>query len=549
MNALSINHKIRFGYAIALSIAILGTATGFRIGEAYQTQALAQKQNDLAELNLLNDLRSSVLQVENQSLKLAVFQPGTRLWKEQYQQLLKDGNTLEELWRSLETYIARPIYAKEQHREGIAQFVAQYSPVKATYLEEMRTIVQNRDLKVLSTAQIRQTQQRLNQFVQQPFSLEFHDSLVQLKKVAERSQQDLTATETRVHEAELIKGRIIISSILFSAAIAALLAIYTSRTISQPIQNLTHIAKKATQDSNFDLQVPVTTTDEVGTLATAFNQLIHRVKTLLEEQQAEANQKLIQSEKMSSLGRMVADVAHEINNPVNFIYGNLAPTRNYIQDLLGLIDSYLAKVPEATIQQQIKDIDLEFLREDLAKILQSNQVGADRIRQIVMGLKNFSRLDDDAVYPVDLHACIDSTLLILNNRIKKGIAIVKNYGTIPEVPGSSGSLYQVFMNILSNAMDALEEVNVSDPEIMISTLKVEPNHVLVKISDNGAGMSAETQARVFETFFTTKPIGVGTGLGLSISHQIITKKHGGSLECESELGQGTTFLITLPIER
>lgn len=276
---------------------------------------------------------------------------------------------------------------------------------------------------------------------------------------------------------------------------------------------------------------------------------------------------LVQTEKMSSLGQLVAGVAHEINNPVNFIYGNLQYTGEYIQSLLHLIELYQQHYPTPTreIQAEAEAIDLDFLKEDLPKLLSSMKVGADRIKKIVLALRNFSRMDEAEVKPVDIHEGIDSTLMILQNRLKEmpkhpGITVIKEYGDLPLVECYAGQLNQVFMNILSNAVDALEEggsyEKVSTKEelhplatIWICTEAIDGNFVRVRIADNGVGMSELVQSRLFDPFFTTKPIGKGTGLGMSISYQIVTEKHGGSLQCNSTLGQGAEFLIEIPIRR
>jgi signal transduction histidine kinase len=268
---------------------------------------------------------------------------------------------------------------------------------------------------------------------------------------------------------------------------------------------------------------------------------------------------------MSSLGQLVAGVAHEINNPVNFIYGNLAPAHDYIQDLLNLISLYQEHYPQpiAEIADETEAIDLEFLREDLPKLLSSMQMGAERIRQIVLSLRNFSRLDEAEVKAVNIHEGIDSTLIILENRLKAkpehpAIAIIKEYGNLPLVECYAGQLNQVFMNILTNAIDALEEQNkqrsfqellVSPSEIWISTHLSSNNRVVIKISDNGPGMSLAVKQHIFNPFFTTKPVGKGTGMGMSISYQIITENHGGTLACLSSPGQGTEFIIEIPLQQ
>ena len=286
-------------------------------------------------------------------------------------------------------------------------------------------------------------------------------------------------------------------------------------------------------------------------------------RALQELQQTQSQ--LIQTEKMSSLGQMVAGVAHEINNPVSFIYGNLTHTHNYTQDLLALVHLYQQHYPNPVpeIQEQIEDIDLDFLIEDLPKMLDSMNVGAERIRQIVLSLRNFSRLDEAEMKQVDIHEGIDSTLLILQNRLKAhgkhpGIELVKEYGDLPSVECYAGQLNQVFMNILSNALDALDSYNqqrqldenrVDPSTITIRTLELNPDYIAVGIADNGPGITQEVRTRIFDPFFTTKPVGKGTGLGLSISYQIVVDKHRGSILCKSEPGQGTEFWIEIPVRQ
>lgn len=274
---------------------------------------------------------------------------------------------------------------------------------------------------------------------------------------------------------------------------------------------------------------------------------------------------MIQSEKMSSLGQMVAGVAHEINNPVNFIHGNLSHASDYIRDLLGLIALYQQLIPDppAAIQAEIEAIDLEFLTIDLTKILQSMRVGTERIREIVLSLRIFSRLDEAEVKEIDLHAGIDSTLTILHNRLKAKperpeIQVIKDYDNLPLVECYAGQINQVFMNILSNAIDALEqphpEPSQTDREtqprqIQIRTELTPHDWIVIRIADNGPGITETVSNRLFDPFFTTKPVGKGTGLGLSISYQIITEKHQGRLWCNSYPGKGAEFVIEIPVQQ
>ncbi|MEG4998346.1 PAS domain S-box protein [Microcoleus sp. B4-D4] len=280
------------------------------------------------------------------------------------------------------------------------------------------------------------------------------------------------------------------------------------------------------------------------------------------EELKSTHSQLVQSEKMSSLGLLIAGVAHEINNPVSFIYGNLAYLKNYTRDLFNYLELYQKHYPNPVveIQQKIEENELDFLVEDFPKIVSSMSVGIERIDQIVKSLRNFARHDDSQMKPVNLHEGIDSTLLILNHRLKgngeiPSIAIVKEYGKLPPVKCFGGPINQVFMNILSNAIDALgdgnskqsfQEMRESPSQIKICT-EVRENFVEIKIADNGPGIAEEVKQRIFDTFFTTKPVGKGTGMGLSISYQIVVERHNGELSCTSELGKGTEFIIKMPI--
>jgi signal transduction histidine kinase len=306
------------------------------------------------------------------------------------------------------------------------------------------------------------------------------------------------------------------------------------------------------------------------------NQLLRQSEALAREQAQhlqhcledlkKTQAKLIQTAKMSSLGQVVAGIAHEINNPVNFIYGNISHVSDYIQDLLHLLQLYQQQYtpPSSEIQTEIEAIDLEFLIADLPHIMASMKGGVDRIQKIVLSLRNFSRLDEAHIKPVDIHQGIKSSLMILQNRLhtraaRPDIQVIEEYSALPLVECYAAELNQVFINILSNAIDALKEYNKQRSledigacplAITIRTFLLEENsRVVIQILDNGPGMTADVKDRIFEPFFTTKPVGEGTGLGLYISYQIVLEKHGGALKCFSEVGQGAEFWIEIPIRQ
>lgn len=564
---LSIHDKICRGYALALCVAIGGTAVGMLVGTHYYRRTNNQVHID-RESQLLNKLQVALLRTQSSQEWLSYGLGQPQIFDRKYQELQNNISNLKLLFSEFK----KPSYL--EHIEGIEKIRSSGDFLLANYIYPLEIV--NEKISKLPNNPAQQSIKRklLLNFDRDKIGLQLDRAVNDLAEIIDRAQQQEDAGREAMLQAQALRVQIIWGSMVLSIVVAAVLAGFTSRAIAKPLAAVTKIAQRVTEESNFQLQVPVTSTDEVGVLAASLNQLIQKVNQLLEELKSEQESQILQNEKMATLGRMLAGVAHEVNNPINFIYANIPPARNYVEDILDLLKTYETEIsnPPAAVITKGEEIDIDFLKEDLSKIFDSMHLGAERAKAIILSLKDFSRLDDAAPHPVDLHACIDSSLLILNSRIKQGIEVVRNYGNIPTVEGYMGLLYQVFVNLINNALDAVEEKAKSEksssaeakkqsasesmkqevptfsPRIVITTEYLDDDSVVVRISDNGTGIAPESQEKMFETFFTTKPRGVGTGLGLAIGREIIVKKHGGTINFWSEVGTGTEFSIALPIK-
>ena len=545
---LSIHQKITYGYILSLSIAVLGTGVGLIVGEHYDDKGLAQLEIAQDRYKQLSELENSVLKVKLHQQGLIIAAEKNALYSpkiKQLQQSIDEANS---------------------HLFQLKDNFKHYHDIPADYAADLKTFLQVCDRAVNSYTQLLQALlQKVNYPNKTPQNIQEQKQILQeiinikqstnVEKISQTLERLVNSTFVQEEQAKATFKRakvlrliIIVSSMVLSVTIAMALALHTSRAIARPIKAVTQVARQATQEGNYELQAPVTSDDEIGVLATSLNQLIQQVASQIRElKQAQAQ--LIQGEKMSSLGQMVAGIAHEINNPVNFIYANLDYVHDYTKDLLELVQLYQLHHPQTVpeIHNKIEEADLDFISEDLPKIISSLHTGSERIRQIILSLRTFCHLDEAEMKQADIHEGIDHTLLILNHRINKGIEIIKQYGKLPLLECYPAQLNQVFWHIISNAIDELLDHKnpLLQPQIVIETKLVNSREFEMRIRDNGRGIDREIQDKIFDPFFTNKPVGEGTGMGLAICYQIV-EKHRGTIQVISALGQGTEFVIRLP---
>ncbi|HEY9602390.1 MAG TPA: ATP-binding protein [Allocoleopsis sp.] len=544
----SIHQKIAYGYVLSLGIAVLGTGTGLIVGNYFESRAVEKFTVAQERHELMGSLEQSVLQIKlHQQRTVSAFRNQDNP-KEEIASLIESlndaKNNLSKLKANIIDYQDLPL----NYATNLKSLLNTYDAQMSAYTHSVQSLAQQVDRTTPASSQIQTEQKILDILINGKPATKLEQLSENLEILYGSSAEQMRQAKVTFKAAKALGLTIIVSSMALSIAIAAALALYTSRAIAHPLQAVTDIAKRVTEEGDYHLKAPVISEDEVGVLANSLNQLIERVaKQIRELQQAQGQ--LIQSEKMSSLGQMVAGVAHEINNPVNFIYGNLEHANTYAEHLLELIELYQQyySEPIPEIQNKIEEFELEFIREDLPQLLCSMHMGAERIRQIVLTLRNFSHLDEAEKKPVDIHEGIENTLLILLHRFNEKIEIIKHYGNLPLIECYPAQLNQAFMNIISNAIDALEmHPALSNPQIVIQS-NLTGEQIEVRIKDNGLGIKPEIKDKIFDPFFTTKPVGKGTGMGLAISYQII-EKHQGTIEVFSVFNQGTEFVVTLPIK-
>ena len=594
----SLGSKMLLAYGVAFAVIIAGVAAGFSISKRTERRALAiqvEANEDVATVQYLKESLLTLLfqnqavsyqlanatEVERAELRnSATFQAeitalteSHKLFKQRWQVFTEsdefgeadDVENAAELDTVTEAEAKIAAAIRQEHGTAVGEYIRQAD----------RLFLQiNPDVVTLNQIALLQTE--LATLNQSAFITELDAFTENITLLAEATEEEQEEAAELLEQASITQIQLTLVSILLSGILGSLLMITLSRILLRPLEKMTVTTQQSIQDANFDLRVPTTNHDEVGKLAQTFNAYMQFVKQLLTRQET-INQELqntldelhrtqaqmLQQEKMSGLGQLVAGIAHEINNPINFIYGNLTHAQRHAEDLLMLVQIYQRHYPDpvSEIEATAEEIDVEFLQKDLPKILSSMRTGSDRIREIVLSLRTFSRLDEAECKRVDIHAGLESTLILLNHRLKArpghpGIQVVKAYATLPNVKCYAGLLNQVFMNVLSNAIDALDSmIDKQTPQerqdnpgkITVTTTLLDEEWVQIAIADNGPGIDPSVQQHIFEPFFTTKPVGKGTGMGMSISYQIVTDRHGGKLECFSTPGNGAEFIIQIPL--
>jgi two-component system, NtrC family, sensor kinase len=595
---MKIGYKIACGYAAAIGVALLGTATGLFVGDSYQYSARQQLDRSLQQEALYHQLEVAVLEVRSHPQRLATVL-GNSIWFDfEVSKFRNDTARVLALSAEIQAFIRDRPSAQLLNDTQILELSEGYIKTTKLLIEQIESIWQQIQPANLTQAEIETARQKLSSATATKtlnrIQVQFERLGEQLEQNQRRIQKQKIAANRALDNAEKLRLSIVIGSMVVSAAISSILSYFTSRTIVRPISSLTQLAARVTQTSDFKMQIPVTTRDEIGSLTTSFNQLLREIGKYtreLESSNATLEQRtqiltktltdlkhtqfqLIQAEKMSSLGQLVAGIAHEINNPANFIYGNLTHANGYTDSLMKLLILYrqLWENPPPEIAEVEKDIDIEFLQADLPKIFTSMETGVKRIQKIVTSLRTFACLDEAELKRADIHQGLDSTLMILQHRLKAKslqvggraysqpeIKVVKDYSdSLPIVECYVGQINQVFLNILNNAIDAIDEKQLqrtgkereeNPGQIAIRTVAIDSQWVQIAIADNGTGIPDRIQKYIFDPFFTMKPVGKGTGLGMSICYQIVAEKHGGKLEYVSTADRGTEFFIKIPIKQ
>ncbi|MGD1906752.1 MAG: ATP-binding protein [Leptolyngbyaceae cyanobacterium] len=564
-----VGQQISYGYFAAIAIGGAGTLTGMVIADYFQGRGVTQLLDAQAQTQFLSDFDRAADQAQIHGVRAVAFAGKPDQQQAELTDLRAQLATMVVIRQEVNTFIqADPAWLAD-NPEHLQVLLETYEQQLNEYAEAIFAAVQTENPKAaLPDLLAGETTESLDQF---------HDQLAALVQIS-RGQE---STATNVMETAQGAEKALISiSMVIAALVAGFVAWRTTRAIAIPLSNITRTTRRVADQANYQLRAKVGRNDEIGLLAQSVNHLIAtvaaRTQSLEQAVQLAAAQnqdlantlatlqktqtQLLHSEKMSSLGQLVAGIAHEINNPIGFIQGNLAHARDYGEILFAVIDRLQAAMGELPpeLADYLAKEDVDFIRGDFPQVIRSLRNGSDRIDTLVQSLKVFARSQEASLKPTNLNEGLESTLLLLEHRLKPQakrpeIEVIRCCDDLPTVECYGGQINQVFMNILSNAVDAISErwaTTFDDwrPQILIRTLQIDES-VRVEIQNNGLAMPEPVQAKIFDPFFTTKPVGGGVGLGMSVSYEIIAQHHQGKLDFISPWqGEiGTKFMLTLPI--
>jgi two-component system, NtrC family, sensor kinase len=564
LNRLSVGGKITAGYFIALGIAVSGIVLGLLVAEHSHHRASELAKAIHYESELMHQLQAAVLQARTHQQQLIPLIESPSDFRSEYSHVLTHEKRIQQLWNELkqfsETYANDPALNNPE----LNSFLLEHRDTPERYLQQVNRLVGETDLESLdSDDKITDAQDKILRFTNSSLALSFDQISDDLVGLLDQAHELSEAAVSEVERADRMRTWLIAISLISSLALAAIMAMLVSRAIIRPLQDLTTTAKQITSESNFDLQVPVSTRDEIGVVATSVNQLIARVKALLQENETrtqnlvETNEKLVSTqaqmiaqEKLASLGALTAGIAHEIKNPLNFVNNFAELSVDLVDELMEELEGYKTQI-DAEIIEEIADI-VDTLKANVSKI----EYHGKRADKIVANMLMHSRSGQGSWEQVNLNELVAEAINLAYHGMRAkhsdfNLAFDNDYdSSLEPIKASPQDLNRVFLNIASNACYAIHKRQLAADESFKPLLKIRTQNkgdqIEIRIRDNGTGMSAEVREKVFDQFFTTKPTGEGTGLGLSLSYSIIVEQHKGSLNVESESGVYTDFIVTLP---
>jgi signal transduction histidine kinase len=560
----SVGRKITACYFIALGIAISGTVSGLVIAEHSQRRAATISDALHEEIELMHQLQIAVLQARTHQQQLIPLMESPGDFESEYSHILKHEKTIRQLWSEITQFSTDIANDPQLNNPELDNFLQVYKNTPENYFQQLHQLVNQVEPKASdSEAEISADRSRLLTFTNSSLALSFDAISDDLVGLSEQASDSHEAAEEEVRRANIVRLWLIAISLASSLALAALMAIVVSRAITKPLQDLTEAAKKITSESNFDLQVSVSTQDEIGVLGTSVNQLVLRVKELLQENETrtqnliETNERLVSTqaqmisqEKLASLGALTAGIAHEIKNPLNFVNNFAELSVDLADELMEELEGYKAQI-DAEIIEEIADI-VDTLKANVSKIEHHGK----RADKIVANMLMHSRSGQGSWEQVNINELVAEAINLAYHGMRAkhsdfNLTFDNDYdSSLAPIKASPQDLNRVFLNIASNACYAIHKRQLAEDESFKPLLKIRTqskgDQVEIHIRDNGTGMSAEVREKVFDQFFTTKPTGEGTGLGLSLSYSIIVEQHKGSLKVDSDPGVYTDFVVTLP---